>query len=114
MTLLYQWRNDVVRNGNRVYVNSDGKSFEKSLQRTCLGCHDNTRNLQNDTQTAHTTRAGQNSGDAKTFCQNCHETVGVRVDCFQCHTGHAGNADHGNIKTLKNAAARAQGRGTLK
>ena len=41
MLLLLQWRDEVVRDGERTYVNSAGKKFEKSLTNTCLGCHSN-------------------------------------------------------------------------
>src|SRR5512141_3203840 len=39
MQILNNWRDMVVRNGDRVYVNSEGKSFTMSLQNTCLNCH---------------------------------------------------------------------------
>lgn len=66
MTMLYDWRDSVVRTSDkarRTYVNSQGVAFEKSLTRTCLGCHVSRR----------------------TFCDRCHERVSVTVSCFQCH-----------------------------
>lgn len=70
MLLLHTWRDDVVRNNNRVYTNAHGKTFEKSLVNTCLGCHED---------------QGQNKSE-NFFCERCHKSAGVRIDCFQCHT----------------------------
>ena len=39
MQLLDTWRDEVVRNGKRVYINSTGKTFDMSLQNTCTKCH---------------------------------------------------------------------------
>jgi hypothetical protein len=67
MKMLYEWRDSVVRTSakdRRVYVNSKGEKFEKSLTRTCLGCHQS--------------RA--------TFCDRCHQQASVSITCFQCHT----------------------------
>ena len=36
MQLLSDWRDEVVRNGDRVYVTADGRQYDKSLTRTCL------------------------------------------------------------------------------
>lgn len=66
MKMLYEWRDSVVRTSakdRRTYVNSKGVKFEKSLTRTCLGCHESRH----------------------TFCDRCHEQVSVTVTCFQCH-----------------------------
>ena len=63
MTLLYQWRDEVVRKGERVYTNSEGKTFNKSLVKTCLKCHDN----------------------KEEFCDTCHNEATVRLKCFECH-----------------------------
>ena len=41
MLLLNDWRNSVVRDGEKTYTNSAGKEFEMSLTNTCLGCHSN-------------------------------------------------------------------------
>ena len=67
MKMLFEWRDSVVRTSakdRRVYVNSKGEKFEKSLTRTCLGCHESRR----------------------TFCDRCHQQVSVTITCFQCHT----------------------------
>ena len=39
MQMLDEWRDSVVRDGKRLYVASDGKKYDMSLTRTCLGCH---------------------------------------------------------------------------
>ena len=39
MLLLNNWKDSVVRDGNRFHIMPDGSSVEKSLTKTCLGCH---------------------------------------------------------------------------
>ena len=63
MELLDGWRDEFVRKGERTYTASDGREFEKSLTRTCLGCHDN----------------------QEEFCRKCHDYVGVDPVCWDCH-----------------------------
>jgi len=63
MQLLVQWRDDVVRQGKRVYVNSSGKTFNISLQNTCTNCHSK------KTQ----------------FCDRCHTYVESAPKCWDCH-----------------------------
>jgi hypothetical protein len=63
MDLLNQWRDDVVRRNDRVPVLVAGKEWEKSLTRTCLGCH----------------------GSYQQFCNECHRYADVKPDCWQCH-----------------------------
>lgn len=63
MLLLDEWRNSVVRDNDRVYVNRAGQRFEKSLTRTCLDCHSNKAE----------------------FCDRCHNTVAVKPYCWNCH-----------------------------
>ena len=41
MQLLDVWRHNVVRNGERAFVNAEGKMFTMSLSNTCLDCHSN-------------------------------------------------------------------------
>jgi hypothetical protein len=41
MQLLDVWRDTVVRNAERIYVNAEGKAFNMSLSNTCLDCHSN-------------------------------------------------------------------------
>jgi hypothetical protein len=64
MNLLERWRNEVVRNGDRVYVSSDGRQFDMSLSGTCFGCHSN----------------------KEQFCDRCHTYEGVKPNCWSCHT----------------------------
>jgi len=63
MQLLNQWRDSVVRDGNRIYVNSAGRSFTISLQNTCMNCHSN----------------------KKDFCDQCHNYMAVKPYCWSCH-----------------------------
>ena len=65
MTLLLDWREDVVRGGERDFVAPDGKRYEKSLTSTCLKeCH--------------------NTGKAE-FCDRCHNYEAVSLPCWNCH-----------------------------
>jgi len=61
--LIDSWREAVVRDGNRLYVNRGGKKFVMSLSGTCLGCH-------------------SNKGK---FCDTCHDYTGVKPGCWSCH-----------------------------
>jgi len=63
MQLLNEWRDQALRNENRVYVASNGKKWEVSLQNTCLKCHDNTEK----------------------FCDACHISNSVYPYCWTCH-----------------------------
>jgi hypothetical protein len=67
MVLLNNWRNEVVRENKKVYINSKGECFNKSLTGTCLNCHSN----------------------KEEFCDNCHKSVGVHPYCFDCHISGA-------------------------
>lgn len=62
MRLLDEWRTDVVRNNQTTYTASDGQTYQISLEDTCLSCHNPT-----------------------TFCDQCHQYVGVNLDCWNCH-----------------------------
>ena len=70
MDLLNQWRDELVREGNREYVSSAGETYEKSLTRTCLSCHE----------------------DRDAFCTRCHDYADVQPTCWQCHTTPGGGA----------------------
>jgi len=74
--LLQLWRDEVVRQGARyrgpvrreagraVLVDGPARDLpEKSLSRTCLGCHEN----------------------KVAFCDRCHDNAGVVPACFSCH-----------------------------
>jgi hypothetical protein len=64
MDLLNTWRDQAVRDGDRLYVASDGKVYEKSIAATCLGkCH----------------------SSRTEFCDRCHEYVGEEPYCWECH-----------------------------
>ncbi len=63
MELLDSWRNAVVRQGDRIYVASDGKEYGMSLTGTCLNCHSN----------------------KEQFCDRCHNYEDVKPTCFSCH-----------------------------
>jgi hypothetical protein len=63
MQLLNEWRDQALRNENRVYVASNGRKWEVSLQNTCLQCHNNTEK----------------------FCDACHISNSVYPYCWTCH-----------------------------
>lgn len=69
MELLNQWRDKVVRGGERTCENTSGQEFEMSLSKTCLQCH--------------TDKAG--------FCDRCHNYADVSPDCWECHVDRAGD-----------------------
>ncbi len=64
MDLLNEWRDAVVRTGERSYVSTlSGESYEMSLSRTCMDCHSNKAQ----------------------FCDRCHDYVAVVPSCWDCH-----------------------------
>lgn len=63
MQVLDLWRHQVVRNGERIFVNADGKEFNMSLSNTCLDCHSNKAD----------------------FCDKCHNYASVTPYCWDCH-----------------------------
>ena len=63
MQMLDDWRDSVVRDGDTIFVNSEGKSFTMSLQNTCMKCHSN----------------------KKEFCDKCHTYMDVKPYCWDCH-----------------------------
>jgi hypothetical protein len=64
MQLLNDWRDSVVRDGNRGYTSqTSGVRFNMSLQNGCLYCHSN----------------------KKKFCDECHNYLAVKPYCFDCH-----------------------------
>jgi hypothetical protein len=63
MQLLNEWRDDVLRNADRVSVTVDGKEYRKGLQMACMQCHSN----------------------KEKFCDSCHEYVAVQPTCWDCH-----------------------------
>jgi hypothetical protein len=63
MDMLNEWRDDVVRRGDRIYTSPDGKQYDKSLSRTCMSCHHNKAE----------------------FCDACHDYAAVKPYCWDCH-----------------------------
>ena len=62
-SLLDEWRNTSVRDGERYYTAYNGKKYYKSLQVTCMDCH----------------------SDKTKFCDQCHNYVDVDPYCWDCH-----------------------------
>ena len=63
MQLLATWRDSVVRDGDRFHIMPDGSIVEKSLTKTCLGCH----------------------VSKEKFCEECHTYASVKPYCWECH-----------------------------
>lgn len=63
MVLLNEWRDSVIRDGNRMKVSAGGKSFDRSLTGACMSCHVN----------------------KKEFCDRCHGDMNVTPTCWECH-----------------------------
>ena len=64
MEVLDHWRNTVVREGRRTYVDErTGKTVLMSLSGTCMRCHPNKRE----------------------FCDQCHTYMAVTPYCWECH-----------------------------
>lgn len=63
MDLLNQWREAVVRDGQRTYVSRQGKIYDMSLSLTCMKCHANKAQ----------------------FCNQCHNYLAVSPYCWNCH-----------------------------
>ena len=69
MNLLNDWRDAVVRDGQKEYTSSSDKKYVMSLTGTCMSCH--------------TSR--------ETFCRRCHEYANVEPGCWDCHLEPKGN-----------------------
>jgi hypothetical protein len=63
MQLLNEWRDEVIRTGDRAYFELEGKKFQKSLQNACMECHKS----------------------KKKFCDTCHDYSSVSPYCWDCH-----------------------------
>ncbi len=66
MQMLNSWRDMALREEQRVYVASNGKEWEISLQNTCMTCHTNKVD----------------------FCDKCHDSNSVDPYCWDCHVAH--------------------------
>lgn len=96
MQLLETWRDSVVRDGDRFHIMPDGSKVEKSLTKTCLGCH----------------------VSKEKFCEECHTYASVKPYCWECHVipksgGHTElsvieSGRDSQQKLLKNLLARNQ------
>jgi hypothetical protein len=67
--LLQEWRNAVVRDGQKDYTAASGQSYVMSLTGTCMHCH----------------------SDGSKFCDRCHSYAGVELNCWSCHIEPKGN-----------------------
>jgi len=63
MYLLNVWRDQALRDANRIWVNERGEKVNISLQNTCMKCHSN----------------------KDKFCDRCHEYAEVKPNCWDCH-----------------------------
>ncbi len=63
MDLLNEWRDNVVRKGERFTEGPGGERIEMSLSLTCMDCHSNKEN----------------------FCDKCHNYMSVDPYCWDCH-----------------------------
>lgn len=65
MQVLDLWRDSVVRVGNRTYMAFNGKTYDMSLQNSCMSesCH----------------------AKKTEFCDQCHNYTGVVPYCWDCH-----------------------------
>ena len=63
MKILDDWRDEVLRDGDRTPIEVDGVKYEKSLMNGCMKCHE----------------------DKKKFCDECHTYTSVKPYCWDCH-----------------------------
>jgi len=63
MDLLNQWRDAVIREGDKSTVEVEGKQYPKSLTMGCMACHTSREN----------------------FCTKCHAYADVNPTCWDCH-----------------------------
>jgi len=69
MQLLVDWRDEVVRDNDRIFVTADNRRYYKSLSRTCMDCHANKQE----------------------FCDRCHDYLSVAPYCWDCHVEPKGD-----------------------
>jgi len=63
MQLLNEWRDNVLRDGNREILEIAGKKYPKGLQMACMQCHT----------------------EKEKFCDSCHTYAAVNPYCWDCH-----------------------------
>lgn len=76
MFVLDEWRDEVLREGDRSEVVIGGKKFRKGLQMACLSCHVN----------------------KEEFCDTCHEYASVKPYCWDCHLSPTEQATKKEVK----------------
>lgn len=64
--LFNQWRDQLVRDGKTVYINSEGKKIDINIEKLAA------------------------SGPSGQFCVSCHEYTAVKITCTSCHSGLEG------------------------
>lgn len=77
MKLLFEWRDDVVRENIHTFHAYDGKIYPISFTGTCMSCHNKAQ-----------------------FCDQCHSYAGVaQLSCWNCHVDPAQTAswERGNL-----------------
>ena len=84
MQLLDEWRNLYVRDGQTVYVNSEGKSFDINID-TCTKCH-----YQNNVTASATGASNPAVNPSDQFCVTCHNYASVKPTCWSCHNEPGG------------------------
>ena len=63
MKVLDDWRDEVLREGDRVPIELEGVKYDKSLMNGCMKCHT----------------------EKKKFCDECHTYASVKPYCWDCH-----------------------------
>ena len=63
MKVLDDWRDEVLRDGDRKHIEINGVEYEKSLMNGCMKCHT----------------------EKKKFCDECHVYTSVKPYCWDCH-----------------------------
>jgi hypothetical protein len=68
-------------------VHAGVRTKEHSLA-NCVGCHASRE-------------TGRVTGSADAFCESCHAYVGVRLDCFECHSDKAARVAAGPERAVR-------------
>jgi hypothetical protein len=69
---------DMLKHGRDRTVHQGIRGGDESLNQ-CISCH------------ARPT-GGAAIGSPDAFCQSCHDYVGIKLDCFECHQGRPADA----------------------